>query len=194
MSERHSEAASAQGSHAATNGAAAVSVSKGGGFKAWLPLLFAVISMPALAYATTTFLIVPQIQRAIGHAGGEGGEAPKPGASGGHGKAAGHGGVAEKQTVALNKMIVNVAGTMGTRYLMTSVTLVGATADFKSQVEHHRDHLLDVATSTLSNKTIAELETPGARNQVRTELQSGFNTVLGANAVQEIFITEFAIQ
>ena len=32
-----------------------------------------------------------------------------------------------KVTVPMNKILVNVAGTMGTRYLMTSITLVGWT-------------------------------------------------------------------
>lgn len=199
MAERHPPEAvsSTDGSKAGSNGAPSAAPAAGRGFMAWLPLVFTIVSMPALAYAATTFLIVPQIQRAMGQTATGAANPSKSGNSAtlGHGGTPSHGGAAgEKHTVALNKMIVNVAGTMGTRYLVTSVTLVGSTSDFKTKVEEHRDHLLDVATSTLSNKTIAELETPGARNQVRSELQSGFNTVLGANAVQEIFITEFAIQ
>ncbi len=160
-----------------------------GGFKAWLPLLFTIAAMPALAYAATTFLIVPQIKQAVGGA-------MVTSASPASGHAAGSGGPgasAVRQSVALNKMVVNVAGTMGTRYLLTSVTLVGDAADFKAVVEANRDQLLDIAMGTLSNKTISELESPGARNQIRTELLNGFNQVL-ANGVREIYITEFAIQ
>ena len=43
-------------------------------------------------------------------------------------------------------------------------------------------------------KTIASLEKPGARNQLRGELIAGFNTLLGNAAVQELYFTEFAIQ
>ena len=46
----------------------------------------------------------------------------------------------------------------------------------------------------LANKTLADLEKPGARNLIRTELINGFNNVLGENSVQEIYITEFGIQ
>ena len=43
-------------------------------------------------------------------------------------------------------------------------------------------------------KTISDLEKPTIRNLIRSELINGFNNVLGQNAVQEIYITELAIQ
>jgi flagellar basal body-associated protein FliL len=46
----------------------------------------------------------------------------------------------------------------------------------------------------LSVKTLADLEKPGSRNLIRTELINGFNNVLGENSVSEIYITEFGIQ
>ena len=45
-----------------------------------------------------------------------------------------------------------------------------------------------------TNETLADLEKPGARNLIRTELINGFNNILGDNSVQEIYITEFGIQ
>jgi flagellar FliL protein len=89
---------------------------------------------------------------------------------------------------------VNVAGSMGSRYLMTSFTLVGNNADFKDVLEENKDQLLDLANTSLASKSISDLEKPGARNQIRTELISIFNNALGGNYVQEIFFTEFAIQ
>src|SRR5208337_3439332 len=37
----------------------------GKGLKAWIPLVVAVVAMPALAFATTQFLLLPKLQRAI---------------------------------------------------------------------------------------------------------------------------------
>jgi flagellar FliL protein len=91
-------------------------------------------------------------------------------------------------------MLVNISGTMGTRYLMTSITLVGKDPDFKNKIEENKDQLLDLATGTLSSKTISDLEKPGIRNVIRSELISVFNTALGGPFVQEIYITELAIQ
>ncbi|MBL9137195.1 MAG: flagellar basal body-associated FliL family protein [Verrucomicrobiales bacterium] len=209
MADKTSEAGSAEAHKAeggAGGGAAARPAAGGGGMGAWLPLIVTLVAMPALAFAATKFLIVPQINAALGKTSAEpaaeasGGGHGAPAASGGHGAPAksGHGesggGAKGKITVALNKMIVNVSGTMGTRYLCSSLTLVGNGEEFKSKAEEHRDQLVDLATSALSNKTIVELEKPGSRNQIRAELISVFNEALGENAVQEIYFTEFAIQ
>jgi flagellar FliL protein len=56
------------------------------------------------------------------------------------------------------------------------------------------DQLKDLATGTLSSKTISDLEKPGARNVIRAELMTVFNNALGGPLVQEIYITELAIQ
>ena len=164
-----------------------------GGIKAWLPLIVSVILMPALAFATTRFVLLPKLQSAVSQ--GKPAAAVVAGtsaeAASKDGKEAG---AKTKVTVPLSKLLVNVAGTMGTRYLMTSVTLVGNTPDFKSKIEENKDQLMDLATGTLSSKTIADLEKPGARNVIRSELMTVFNNALGGPVVQEIYITEMAIQ
>lgn len=106
----------------------------------------------------------------------------------------GHGGGKKKQTVPITKVIVNVAGSSGTRYLMTSFTLAGTHGDFKTIIEENKDQLLDLANTAMASKTISDLEKPGARNQLRAELISIFNNALGGGLVQEIYFTEFAVQ
>ena len=204
-------------------GAAAVAPAEGGGgggLKSWLPLVVTILLMPALAFVTTKFLIVPKVLHARGgeaepeETTEEGGDAhgAKPDAKHGEDKAdKGHGeakkpekaehgekgkggGKGKKQTAQLSKMIVNVAGTAGTRYLMSSITIVGTHADLKAVVEENKDQLLDLANSALASKTISDLEKPGSRNQLRSELMSIFNNALGGTIVQEIYFTEFAIQ
>jgi flagellar protein FliL len=172
-----------------------------GGLAGWLPLIVAVVAMPALAYATTSFVLLPKLRKGLGSPAAEAAapadEGQSPAKAEGHGKGEAPGKGAKgkvRSTVALNKMIVNVAGTMGTRYLLASITLAGTAPDFKTKVEESNDQLLDLATSTLSTKTIADLEKPGARNEIRTELLTALNNALGENLVQEIFITELAIQ
>ena len=166
----------------------------GAGFKAWLPLAVAVVTMPALAYATTHFVLLPKLERELAQ--GKPGAAQETAAVPGAGAKNGSKAAADKLkvTVGLNKMLVNVAGTMGTRYLMASVTLVGNGPEFKDKIDDNKDQLMDLATGTLSGKTISDLEKPGARNVIRAELMTVFNNALGGPVVQEIYITELAIQ
>jgi len=75
------------------------------------------------------------------------------------------------------------------------VTVVGTGGEaFKAKMTEDDAQLRDMAMGTLANKTLADLEKPGARNLIRTELINGFNNILGDNSVQELYITEFGIQ
>ncbi|HEX9047161.1 MAG TPA: flagellar basal body-associated FliL family protein [Verrucomicrobiae bacterium] len=155
-----------------------------GGMAAWLPLIAALVLMPALAFGMTKFVIVPELQKSLGLK-----EPAEPGSA--KSKSAD----AKKVSVPFNKLLVNIAGTMGSRYLLVSVTLVGTGGEaFKAKIAENDPALRDMAMTTLANKTLADLEKPGARNLIRTELINGFNNVLGDNTVQELFITEFGIQ
>jgi flagellar FliL protein len=131
--------------------------------------------------------------------GNESKEAAKPkeakeGKDSGKGHGAGATAGKKKQSVPITKVIVNVAGSMGSRYLMTSFTLVGTHNEFKNIIEENKDQLLDLANNAMASKTITDLEKPGARNQLRAELISIFNNALGGSTVQEIYFTEFAVQ
>ena len=161
--------------------------------KTWLPLVVNVVLMPVLAYMTVTLFLLPKLKSDHRSS-----AVPEP-ASKSESPAA-HGesnpGVAKgKFNVPLGgKILVNIAGTMGTRYLLVNVTLVSPQPALKEVVEKNDAELHDVAGGVLASKTIADLEKPGARNLIRTELLSVFNNVLGDGMVTELYITEFAIQ
>jgi flagellar FliL protein len=157
----------------------------------WFPLAITVLAMPALAFATTRFVLLPEMTRALTHSASTPQEPDKASKDS---KAEGGAVLKSKFTVPLSKILVNVAGTMGTRYLMTSITLVSADPDLKSKIEENRDQLMDLATSALCTKTISDLEKPGARNVIRSELVTIFNNALGSPLISEIYITEMAIQ
>ncbi len=172
----------------------------GGGIKAMLPLILNVVLMPVMAYVMTVFVLLPKMNssgitaqaktEATAAEGGGGHGEPAEEASGG-GKHGGGG----KVTVPLStKVLVNVSGTAGTRYLLAALTLVGTHAELKDAVDKSDAQLRDVASSVLATKTIADLDKPGSRNLIRTELISAFNGVLGEGRVKEIYFTEFAIQ
>jgi flagellar FliL protein len=160
-------------------------------WQAWLPLVVAIVAMPLLAFAVTDFVLVPHLQKAL-----RGGGAVAPAATEAEGSSSKEGApsASQQQSVPLNKLLVNVAGTLGSRYLLTSVTIMGSGSEFKRRITDKEPQLRDVATSILAAKTIADIEKPGARNVIRGELLAAINAVLGDPGAQEIYFTEFAIQ
>ncbi len=161
----------------------------GGGLAAWLPLAITVLLMPALAYGMTVFVLLPRIQTGLGITA----PAAIADASGKNAKGPANPG-AKKYTVAINKLLVNVAGTMGSRYLLFSLSAVSTDANFQQKMTDNDAALKDMACSALSAKTLVDLEKPDERNLIRTELLNGMNNILGNNEVQELYLTEFGIQ
>ncbi len=183
----------------------AAPAASGGGIKAMMPLILNVVLMPVMAYVMTVFLLLPKINgvkadaKAADGGHGEAAASEEHGAKSEHGASSeskgGHGGKGGKLLVPLTgKVIVNVSGTLGTRYLLANITIVGTNPALKEVVEKSDAQLRDVAASVLANKTIADIDKPGARNLIRTELISAFNSVIGDGMVKEIYFTEFAIQ
>lgn len=185
-----------------------------GGFMAWLPLIVMIVLMPVLAFVMTRFVLAPRLVRAV--SAGEPTDAePAPPAAEQHPAAQkttesksestketpasaksekGPGQTGQHVLAPLGKVLVNIAGSMGSRYLMANLTLVGNIADLPARVDSNKDQLMDLASGVLYSKSISDLEQPGARNLIRNELRMVFNNALGDGVVQEIYITEFVIQ
>jgi flagellar basal body-associated protein FliL len=160
-----------------------------------LPLIISLVLMPALAYGLTTYLLIPKLRQELGGPANvqarEANAGSKPGSTE---KAVTRETGKPKTKVTISKVIVNVNGSLGTRMLLASFTLASSSGDLKAAVEEHMDQLRDLAAGTLASKTISDLEKPEARNLIRAELMSQFNAALGGNLIQEIYLTEFAIQ
>lgn len=164
---------------------------KRGGFGAWLPLIITIFLMPALAFGVAQYVILPQLQKGLGI---KTASTSTVSSSTTTTEAKKDSSTAKQESVLMNKMLVNVAGTMGARYLLVSISVVGSDKDFKDKMESHDAQLRDMACGSLATKTLADLEKPGARNLIRSELITGFNNILGDSMVQDIYFTEFAIQ
>ena len=181
---------------AAENKPAAAPAKKGGG-GTWIPLIANIVLMPAIAWALTTFVLIPKVKSGQGTE--EAHEEPAEESHGGssHGDSSSHGAKAGKGKVTVplgDKVLVNVAGTAGTRYLVAKIALVGKKPELKAHVEENDPQLRDAAASILAIKTISDLEKPGMRNIIRAELIAAFNDILGKEAVNDIYLTEFAVQ
>jgi flagellar FliL protein len=185
-------AAKAGGKSDAPADAAAAPAPASGGAKAWLPMILALVLAPAATWGTVEFLLLPRLQKKLavaapGAPGGEG-HAHAPAAKGGKGGKEGGAGY-EFQNV-----VVNLAGTMGTRYLKTSFVITGEDPNIKAVFDGAKPRLTDVTLNVLSSLTLADLEEPGAKNLIREKLVAAYNQALGRKVVEQVYFSDFVIQ
>jgi flagellar FliL protein len=174
--------------------AAAAPAAAGGGAKSWMPVIAALILAPVATWATIEFVLVPRLQKKMATAGAAPGEhaaapAPVP-AKGKDGKDAKDGGPSYE----FQNVVVNLAGTMGTRYLKTSFIVTGADANIKAIFDGAKPKLTDVTLNVLSSLTLADLEEPGAKNIIREKLVSAYNQAVGRRVADQVYFSDFVIQ
>lgn len=174
---------------------AAVGAAPRAGLKAWLPALAALVVAPALTWATVEFVVVPRLQKKLTAAAGEH-AAAEPAAHAAapskhkDGKDAKEG----APSYEFQNVVVNLAGTMGTRYLKTSFLVTGAEANIKGVFEGAKPKLTDVTLNVLSSLTLADLEEPGAKNVIREKLVTAYNQALGRKVADQVYFSDFVIQ
>jgi flagellar FliL protein len=172
---------------------AAAPVAAGGGAKAWIPAIAALLLAPAATWATVEYVLVPRLQKKLA-AGPTGGKNPAEAIPAAHGKPGKEGAKESGPGFEFQNVVVNLAGTMGTRYLKTSFLITGADANLKSVFESSKPKLTDVTLNVLSSLTLADLEEPGAKNVIREKLVSAYNQALGRKVADQVYFSDFVIQ
>lgn len=183
-----------------TPAGAAAAAAAPGGFKAWLPVIAALLLAPAATWATVEFVLVPRLQKQLAKSAPGDGSAGAPAASsGGHSSAPAKGKDGKDSkgggpSYEFQNVVVNLAGTMGTRYLKTSFTVTGADANIKSVFDGAKPKLTDVTLNVLSSLTLADLEEPGAKNVIREKLVMAYNQALGRKIADQVYFSDFVVQ
>ncbi len=182
----------------------------GGGLKAMLPALLSIVLAPAATFAVAHFLVLPRFESGLKSALAEPGAEPvaaaeaKPASKSGgksapaHGKAGGKDGKAEAagegNSYRFDNVVVNLSGTMGTRYLKVAFLVTGERADVASRFEAARPQLGDVTLAVLSSLTLSDLEEAGSKNLIRERLLAAYNQALGARVVDNLYFSDFVVQ
>ncbi len=183
---------------------AAPAAKGGGGIKALIPVIAAIVLAPVLSWAVAEFVLVPRLEKKLATVKvGEAVEehaAPEPEAKaegGGHGgkegkEGAGHGG--NPASYEFQGVVVNLAGSMGTRYLKTSFIITGKDPKIKSTFEEQKAKLTDVTLNVLSSLSLADLEEPGAKNILREKLVLAYNQAIGRRVAEQVYFSDFVVQ
>lgn len=159
-----------------------------GGSSAWLPAISVILLAPVCTWAVGQYVLIPQLQKKLAETPTEAhaGTTTAGGAAG----AKSEGGT----TYEFQNVVVNLAGTMGTRYLKTSFLVTGAEPDIKSVFESNKPRLTDVTLNVLSSLSLADLEEPGAKNVLREKLVAAYNQALGRKVAEQVYFSDFVVQ
>ncbi len=173
---------------------------KGGALAQWIPVIAAVVLAPVLSWAVSEFVLLPRMTKKLAsvkagepaeeHAAAS--EAKSEGHGGGHGEKGKEGG--NPATYEFQNLVVNLAGTMGTRYLKTTFIVTGTDANIKTAFEAQKAKLTDITLNVLSSLSLADLEEPGAKNVLREKLVLAYNQALGKKVAEQVYFSDFVVQ
>lgn len=151
-----------------------------------------------LGGATGTFVLAPKLVppvAAVADSAGEHGEEAAAEGEGEHGKKGeGEGEGEAPKMVTLDNIIVNPAGSQGSRFLMTSVAIATEDEKLESSLRDRQVELRDKVTTVLEVMTMAQLTATGARDTVKTKVQAMVVQMLGGKPKVKVFIPQFVIQ
>jgi flagellar FliL protein len=95
----------------------------------------------------------------------------------------------------IDNIIVNPAGTNGTRYLSTSIGLeVEKAAEMAEKMEELTPIMRDILIAVLSSKTLDDLSSSQAREQMRVEIQRGINAAIAPEKVIKVYFVDYVLQ
>ena len=163
-----------------------------GGIRAWLPAILALVLSPAACWAVANFVLMPELEARLAGAASKPADA-RPAAASSHGKrTAGEGETAENYE--FKDVVVNLAGTMGTRYLKCSFVVTGVEPGIKTAFDEKKAQLTDLTLNVLSSLTLSDLEEPGSKNVLRERLVATYNQALGRRVAEQVYFSDFVVQ
>ena len=190
----------------------------GGGMKAMMPAIIAIVLAPAATWGVANFVLLPKFKASVAEAvaAADPEAAAKAAAAGGHGakaapapakkeeKGGGHGGghggggkgkeAADPTTYKFENVVVNLSGTMGTRYLKATFLITSDKPDLNERFTAAKPQLTDVTLAVLSSLTLADLEEAGSKNIIRERLIASYNQALGSKVAENLYFAEFVVQ
>jgi flagellar FliL protein len=155
--------------------------------RGWLLALAVILLAPAASWGTAQYVLLPRLKKQL--------NAPppvaEPAAEPAGEKAEGKG--ATPPSYEFSNVVVNLAGTMGTRYLKTSFIVTGVDG-LKGLFDQNKPRLTDVTLNVLSSLTLADLEEPGSKNVLREKLVAAYNEALGRKVASQVYFSDFVVQ
>jgi flagellar FliL protein len=160
-----------------------------------VPVVIVLIAAPVLTWGVAEFLLLPRLEKRLAavvanpdapakpSAPAESPAEPKKGEPG-----------APTNTYEFSNIVVNLAGTMGTRYLKTTFLVTGTDVNLRGVFESNKAKLTDVTLNVLSSLSLPDLEEAGAKNLIREKLVAAYNQAIGKRVADQVYFSDFVVQ
>lgn len=178
----------------------------------WIPVAAVAVLCPLLSFAILQFMVVPKIEHSLKavtermesfeaeqsddvHVKPKAAAKPAEQKPKEEKKADSHGGgaVASGTTYEFKDIISNLAGSLQSRYIKVSFMIEGVEG-MASQVEAQKPKMVDATLSVLANLTLKDLDQPGIKNIVRSDLLGAYEAIFHERIVTGLYFSEFVIQ
>ncbi|UCC45642.1 MAG: flagellar basal body-associated FliL family protein [Candidatus Zixiibacteriota bacterium] len=157
-------------------------------------LVFAGIGVVAIVVGIALALFV--IKPMMSDSGGSGdGSANVESKSDGHGKkskAKGHG--SEALIHEISNIVVNPAGTGGSRFLSASFGFELESAQLLQEFQQKEPVIRDALITILSSKTVAQLTDPKQKEIVRYQIRKRVSQIMNTESLAGVYYTDFVLQ
>lgn len=175
---------------------AAESGRKGGGI---MPLALVAVLTLVVGAALGVFVVGPMLAGggAAAEQVAEHGEEEEASESGGHG--ASKGGHGSSSTPAadyynIENLVVNPAGTQGTRFLIVSMTILADNSSTLSKLTARDAEIRDTLLQVLASKSIQDLSDLTQRERMKEEMRAAAEAVVKPGRIRRIFLPQFVLQ
>jgi flagellar protein FliL len=167
-----------------------------GGLKAKLPLIALIAVGLAVGGGTGAKFIGPMVAGMMGR------ESTAPKDTTAHeanAEAAAHdtaeaGKSSAPSVMLLENLVLNPAGTGGSRFLLLSVGIETSGANTATEFQARDSELRDIILTALGSKTVENLTDISAREGIKAELQAAIAVRFGKGAAKRLYFPQFVVQ
>ncbi len=173
-----------------------------------IPVLAILILLPVLSFMMTDFVLIPKIKGAVAKQTGASEHASadadakdsqaksdkKKSGSYGDDKGGDYGGYGSANSYEFDSIITNLAGSLKSRYVKVSFTVEGEHPGFVDTIESNKAKLIDTTLGLLSSLSLSDLENPGIKNQLRSDLIAAYENALQERVITQLYFSEFVVQ
>ena len=104
------------------------------------------------------------------------------------------GAAAETPVHLIDNLVLNPAGSGGTRFLLASVGLQTTSAAAEEMIKKREVEARDVVLAVLGAKHVEELAEISAREKIKLELKVALDSLFGSGVVRRVYFPQFVIQ